>query len=225
MSRRRKQSSGHPAKRAAARTLTQEPPLVRAAAATPVIRGLRAVAAWVGEGVAVTATGVPRPGDIPDLCVALGLEPPPVRIRTASRVPWLMSLWSVARAADVIQVRGRKARPGLGLAGDALETWRNAFVRTVDGNDEEFIEGAEGGALVALQVLARLPAPAGTAVDENALEATIREAAEAEGVSFDVAAGLELLAFFGAVARTPGQVTLTPLGGHLLTLLHELTPA
>ncbi|WP_155336782.1 hypothetical protein [Acrocarpospora corrugata] len=225
MSRRRKQSSGHPAKRAAVRTATQEPPLVRAAAATPVLRGLRGVAAWVGEGVAVTATGLPRPGDIPDLCRVLGIEPPAVRIRTAGRVPWLMSLWAVARAADVIQIRARKARPGEGLGADALETWRNAFVRTVDGNDEEFIEGAEGGALVALQVLANVELPPGTAVDETALDATIRAAAEAEGVTFDVGAGLDLLAFFGAVVREPGRVTLTPLGAHLVTVLHELTPA
>ncbi|GAA1009127.1 hypothetical protein Aple_064290 [Acrocarpospora pleiomorpha] len=223
MSRRRKQSSGHPAKRAAARTPGKESPLLRAAAATPVMRGLRGLAAWVGDGVAVTDTGVPRPGDIPDLCQALGLEPPPIKIRTASRVPWLMSLWAVARAADVIQIKGRKARPGAGLAVDALETWRNAFVRTVDGDDEEFIEGAEGGALVALQVLANVPA--GSAVDEAALDATIRAAAEAEGVTFDVAAGLDLLAFFGAVRRDPGRATLTPLGAHLVTVLHELTPA
>ncbi|WP_214109452.1 hypothetical protein [Acrocarpospora catenulata] len=223
MSRRRKQISGHPAKRALIRDTPPMSPLERAAAATPVLRGLRGLAEWLGEGVAVTATGAPRPADVPALCAVFGIPAPAAPVRTATRVPELMSFWKVAKAADVVRVRGRRARLGEGLTGDALETWRNAFVRTVDGDDEEFIEGAEGGALVALQVLADLPARA--QLDVAALDWMISKAAEAECVTFDVAAGLDLLAFFGATVRSGPRVALSPLGGHLIALLHEQAAA
>jgi hypothetical protein len=88
----------------------------------PIVVGAGRIAAWVGEGRAVTAKGVPRRPDLPALAAALGVETPGF-VLSATRVRAIHQPWLVAEAAGMITVGAVRAVAGPEVARDPKEVW------------------------------------------------------------------------------------------------------
>ncbi len=119
--------------------------LADAAMSSPALARARSLAAWVGQGRALTASGVLRPAEAVDACRDLGIDLPGLRVRSALDVWELMRDWTVAAAAGFLEIDGRRARtvsdlPGAaGTAPDAeavLTAWLRAAAVMLDLDDE-----------------------------------------------------------------------------------------
>ncbi|RKT72491.1 pRiA4b ORF-3-like protein [Saccharothrix variisporea] len=86
------------------------------------------LADWVGSGREVTKRGVPKPAAAVELCDLLGIEPHSRKPRSALDIAPLMTVWSVAVVADLIEQVGDRVRVGPGL-----RVWR-------EGRPEEVLE-------------------------------------------------------------------------------------
>lgn len=74
----------------------------------PLARALK-LAGWVGEGKALTSSGVLRPAEAAQACRDLGIELPGPKLRTALDVDELMRDWDVAMVAGFLRSEGRRA--------------------------------------------------------------------------------------------------------------------
>ncbi|WP_256973857.1 plasmid pRiA4b ORF-3 family protein [Rhodococcus sp. NCIMB 12038] len=93
---------------------------VRALVSLPVITTLAALVEWVGAGVPVTSTKVPKPVSLPDLAQALGIDlavdsegfPRARKIRSMRDVPEMLEYWETAEEIGLITVNSTRAVPG-----------------------------------------------------------------------------------------------------------------
>lgn len=94
---------------------------LRALTSLPVIATLTALVDWVGAGVAVTSTKVPKPASVPGLADALGIDlefdsagsaRPGRSIRSMRDVPELLEYWETAEVIGLITVNSTRAVPG-----------------------------------------------------------------------------------------------------------------
>jgi hypothetical protein len=173
-----------------------------------VVAQARRIAAWVGDGKAITEKRVPRRTDLPAVAAALGVEIPG-HVLSAARVKSVHHPWTVAEAAGMIMVGAARAVAAPDVARDPLEVWflgLRAVLRA------ESPERRWGGALVVYPaVLAVLAGDRPR--DRRRLEDEVRASSRPEDVmaiqlgAVDVALGV--LREFGAVDDRLG---LTPLG-------------
>ena len=73
--------------------------LAGTAMSSPALARARSLAAWVGQGRALTASGVLRPADAVQACRNLGIDLPGARLRSALDVWELMRDWTTAIGA------------------------------------------------------------------------------------------------------------------------------
>jgi len=78
------------------------------------------IAAWVGDGRAVTAKGVARRSDLSAVASALDVEIPG-RVVSAADVKAIHRPWTVAEAAGMITIRAGRAVAASGVRRDPLE--------------------------------------------------------------------------------------------------------
>ncbi len=145
--------------------LAPQAELAAAARACPLLVAARRLAAWLGPSRQLTATGALRLADARALITELGLTAharagtesgdPAIdelirtldldRLRSARDFPPLDRLWIVAQEAGLVEIEGRRARPGPQSAalahadsgGDSgedavLESWSAAFAALLD---------------------------------------------------------------------------------------------
>jgi hypothetical protein len=119
--------------------------LADAAMSSPALARARGLAAWVGQGRTLTATGVLRPAEAVQACRDLGIDLPGPRLRSALDVSELMRAWTTAAAAGFLEFDGRHAwsAPDLpGTVGPApdprtvLVSWLRAAMIMLDLDDE-----------------------------------------------------------------------------------------
>ncbi|MFC5824432.1 plasmid pRiA4b ORF-3 family protein [Nonomuraea insulae] len=77
-------------------------------AESPVFAAAHALAAWVGEGRAVTPGGALKPTLVPDAAKAINV-PCPIRVRRLSDVPEVFRAWLTAVATEMVTVSGARA--------------------------------------------------------------------------------------------------------------------
>ncbi|MFA1551883.1 plasmid pRiA4b ORF-3 family protein [Actinomadura chokoriensis] len=114
----------------------------------------RRVADWAADAVPVTASGMPRPADIPLLGRAVSILTP-AKVNRLAYVPELHRAWRIAVATGLVEV-GPKTAKATGLApdtcDDAADRWL-AGVREAISGDAEFVT------LTVAAALAEDPAP------------------------------------------------------------------
>ncbi|MGH3124333.1 MAG: hypothetical protein ACRDND_25390, partial [Streptosporangiaceae bacterium] len=105
----------------------------------------RRLAAWVGPGRVLTASGVLRPAEAAQACRDLGIELPGPRLRSALDVEELMRDWATAAAAGLLEIDGRRARAqDMGKGGSSapaepeaiLGAWARAATTLLDLGEE-----------------------------------------------------------------------------------------
>ncbi|WP_345119826.1 plasmid pRiA4b ORF-3 family protein [Dactylosporangium darangshiense] len=131
--------------------------LVEAANGCPMMRRAVALAAWVGDGRPVTATGVLKPVDIPGAMAAMGLAAP-ARVRTAADVEALHRPWVAAQAVGLVEVGLGRVKATGGTPANGLEPWWTALaaVLRAESHDRQ-AEGASALCRMLLAVLAGEP--------------------------------------------------------------------
>lgn len=118
----------------------------------PLLTRARALAAFVGEGRALTAKGVLRRADVGPACAAASL-PDPGRVVTAADVPALHRAWVAEHGAGLLLLdidRAVATTP----SGDAVDQWLGgvtALLRAESGDPQRI--GATLACRVALGVL------------------------------------------------------------------------
>jgi hypothetical protein len=80
------------------------------------------IAAWVGDGRAVSAKGVPRRSDLSAVASALDVEIPG-HVVSAADVKAVRRPWIVAEAAGMITIGAGRAVAAYGVRRDPLEVW------------------------------------------------------------------------------------------------------
>ncbi len=75
-------------------TAVKAPDLVDGAMSSPAFVRARNLAAWVGQGRTLTASGVLHPAEAVEACRALGIDLPGPRLRSALDVWELMRGWT-----------------------------------------------------------------------------------------------------------------------------------
>jgi hypothetical protein len=155
--------------------------LAGTAMSSPALARARSLAAWVGQGRALTASGVLRPADAVQACRNLGIDLPGARLRSALDVWELMRDWTTAIGAGLIEIDGRRAwaTPDLpGAAGSppdphaVLTAWLRAATVTLDLDDEPCVD--------CLTVLHQLRAVAGPVTMEQLGAAVAAELGQGE---------------------------------------------
>ncbi len=122
------------------------PGLAEAALSCAALSRARRLAAWVGAGRTLTASGVLRPAEAAQACRDLGIEVPGPRLRSALDVEELMRDWVTAAAAGFLEIDGRRAwaAPDLPEAGSStpaepgviLSAWVRAATALLDLGEE-----------------------------------------------------------------------------------------
>ncbi|MCD0453783.1 plasmid pRiA4b ORF-3 family protein [Actinocorallia sp. API 0066] len=185
--------------------MTTEPPHAWNASAFALARR---VADWTGDGTPVTATGMPRPADIPLLGQAVSV-PTAARVNRLAYVPELHLAWRVAVATGLLEVGAKTARTtgwAPGAVDDAADRWL-AGVRHAITGDAEFITLAVAAAL------ADDPAPADLEEVCDRTDQTLRArpGGYREALRFAEDPVPEALALLGALGMASGTA-LTPAG-------------
>jgi pRiA4b ORF-3-like protein len=209
------------------------------AAATPQVRALAAdarqacllqdlvrLARWTASPRAVTPTGVLKKHEVAGALQAVGLPAPPAGFHSAKHLPRLDACWRLAEDLGLIDISGKDAVPGPGLAAldddsQTLELWTSLWeLAAVDGRVLIYDGRAIGHRWVTpplLWALWRAEVPMSAA----ALDPSARPGPGHVGF---VACLLDQLVAVGGVERLPdGRYQLTPLGrhGHLAVLDHD----
>lgn len=148
--------------------------LAEAALVSPAMTDARRLAAWVGGGQEVTASGVLRPAVAVEACQQLGFElPESGKLRSAMDADELQRAWTVATAADLILVTGKRATATIPSLQDDPErivtSWISTAVLPFDLPDDP--------CLACLSVLHEL-GTAGKPVETASLTAAARDALE-----------------------------------------------
>jgi hypothetical protein len=178
----------------------------------------RRLAAWVGEGRAVTPKGVLRPGDVSAAAAAMRVDVP-ARVRTAADVEVIHRPWVAAQAVGLLKVTAGRAVAVPASGGDLLQWWWSAVtaVLRAESNDDR----RRGAAVLCRMLLGLLAAdqpPAAGELEEAVHGLLLKQAdyGEADAVYqafrrgvMPVDAGMELLGQVGAV---DGKGRITSLG-------------
>jgi hypothetical protein len=174
------------------------------------------IAAWVGDGRAVTAKGVPRRSDLSAVASALDVEVPG-HVVSAADVKAVHRPWIVAEAAGMITIGAGRAVAAYGVRRDPLEVWLRGLEAVLRAESTD--SRRRGAAVVCPGLLAVLAD--GRSRDRRELEDAVFELLESSSPENLVAIGrwsfgegpvdiaLRVLSEFGAV--DDGQ-RLTPLG-------------
>jgi hypothetical protein len=192
----------------------------------PLLSRARALAAFVGDGRALTAKGVLRRAEIAPACAAAGLSDPG-RVVTAADVPALHRAWVAAQGAGLL-VLGLDRAVGATPAGDPVAQWLGgltALLRAESGDAQRI--GATVTCRVALRVLV-----SASGIDRHWFGQAVEDVLDQLPTAEQVAAyhafrrgtvpetgALELLAECGAV--DPATLAVTPLGRWALDALAE----
>lgn len=153
------------------------PELAEAALNCAPLAQARKLAEWIGPVRPLTGSGVLKPALAIEACHALGIEPPPGRLRTALDLDELMDAWDAACLAGYIVPNGSRVRTTVRLADmspqNVLRSWLRAVSAQLGLPDEpcsgcltvlhELSTAGEPLGLAQLAEMARSPAPPGDA--------------------------------------------------------------
>jgi hypothetical protein len=174
------------------------------------------IAAWVGDGRAVTAKGVPRRSDLSAVASALDVEIPG-HVVSAAHVKAIHRPWIVAEAAGLITVGAARAVAAPDPGRDPLEVWLRGLEAVLRAESKD--RRRRGAAVVCPGLLAVLAD--GRSRDRRRLEDAVFELLESSSPENLVSIGrwsfaegpvdiaLRVLCEFGAV---DDGLRLTPLG-------------
>ena len=107
------------------------PELAEAALSCAPLAQARKLAEWIGPVKPLTGTGVLKPALAIEACHALGIEPPPGRLRTALDLEELMDVWDAACLAGYIVPNGSRVRTTVRLADMAPQNVLRSWLRAV----------------------------------------------------------------------------------------------
>lgn len=107
------------------------PELVEAALNCTPLAQARKLAEWIGPVKPLTGSGVLKPALALEACHALGIEPPPGRLRTALDLDDLMEVWDAACLAGYIVPNGSRVRTTVRLADMSPQNVLRSWLRAV----------------------------------------------------------------------------------------------
>jgi Plasmid pRiA4b ORF-3-like protein len=208
-------------------------------AATPQVRALAAdarqacllqdlvrLARWTATPRAVTPTGVLKKHEVPGVLQALHLPAPPAGFHSAKHLPRLDAAWRLAEDLGLIDISGKDAVPGPGLAAldddrQTLELWTSLWELAAVDARALIYDGRVVGRPWVTPPLLRALWQAEVPMSAADLGRPARPGHDHIGF---VACLLDQLVAVGGVQRLPdGRYQLTPLGrhGHLAVLDHD----